>query len=375
MRLLARVLVFLALLLAILAVVAKLRYGGATTPFADVSTTPLLPATTVEKVAELPDAPGNIAVSADGRVFFNFHPEGRPALSVVELIDGKPVPFPDASFDLYDFVFSVRIDRQGRLWTLGTGFHGLRSPRLLAFDLASRKLVHRWDIPRDIAGPGSYVQDFQVSPDGTTVYLADPGVISKKPALIVYEAGTGIGRRVLERDASVNDKPYLIDVQGTKMLLLGGLFSMHPAVDSIGLDEAGEWLYYGPMSHETLFRAKTSDLRDTSLTSTALASKVEAYGRKPQSDGISMDTQGNVYLTDVEHGAIARLSPDRKLVTLVRDPRWRWPDGLSFGPEDWLYVADSGLQDVLMRLPSHVKASAPYFIWRFRTGVSGTPGH
>jgi sugar lactone lactonase YvrE len=359
----------------LLALFVKTRYGGPTRPFRDVSTPPVLPASAVETVATLEEAPGNVAVSADGRVFFNFHPEARPAIAVAELVAGTPVAYPSADFPLFDFVFSVRIDRQGRLWTLGTGFHGLRHPRLLAFDLATRALVHRWDLPRDVAPPGSYVQDFQVSPDGKTVYLADTAALSRNPALIVYETGTGIGRRVLERDASVTARPYLIDAKGSKMLLLGGLYAMHPDVDSIALDEDGTWLYFGPMSHETLFRVRTSDLRDSSLSAATLSAKVEAYGPKPQSDGASIDRKGNVYLTDVEHGAIARLSPDRTLVTLVRDPRWRWGDGLSFGPEDWLYVTDSAIPDILMRTPGHVKKSAPFFIWRFRAGVPGTPGH
>ena len=375
MKAFLRTLLLVAVALGLLALAVKQRYGGPTTPFPDVSTPPILPASAVEKVAELPEAPGNLAVAKDGRVFFNFHPEGFPKLAVVELVDGKPVPFPDASFDLYDFAYSLRIDGEGRLWVLGTGFHGLRHPRLLAFDLATRALVHRWDLPRDVAPPGSYVQDFQVSPDGKTVYLADTAALSKRPALIVYEVGSGIGRRVLERDASVTAKPYFIDAKGTKMLLLGGLFAMHPDVDSIALDAAGEWLYYGPMAHGTLFRARTKDLRDASLSPTALSAKVEAFGPKPQSDGASMDREGNVYLADVEHGAIARLSQDRKLATLVADPRWRWPDGLSFGPNDWLYVTDSALPDVLMRPPWHVKKSAPFFIWRVRTGIPGTPGH
>jgi hypothetical protein len=363
------------LLAALLAVTIRVRYGGPVVSFPPRTTIPLPPPSAVEKVAELPEAPGNIAVSAEGRVFFNFHPEARPVLSVVEWVNGKAAPFPNATFDLYDFVFSVRIDRQGRLWTLGTGFHGLRPPRLLAFDLASRKLVQRWDVPRDVAGLGSYVQDFQVSPDGKTVFLADIGVLNKKPALLVYDVERMKGRRLLERDRSVTDRPYLINAQGKEMLLLGGLYPMHPALDSIGLDEAGEWLYYGPMSHETLFRVKTRDLLDVSLSPADLSSRVEAFGSKPQTDGISLDRAGNVYLTDVEHGAIAILNPDRELKTLVKHPKWRWPDGLSFGPEDWLYVTDSAIPDIMMRSRSHMRRAAPYFIWRFRTGIPGTPGH
>ena len=110
----------------------KVRYGGAVRPFPDTTTAPLLSSETVEVVAELDEAPGNIAVSPDGRVFFNFHPEGRPSRKVVEWVDGKAVPFPDEGFPLFDAVFSLRIDLQGRLWTVDHGFHGLRQPRLLA---------------------------------------------------------------------------------------------------------------------------------------------------------------------------------------------------------------------------------------------------
>jgi hypothetical protein len=301
---------FLVLVLAVCVIWFKVTYGGAVVPFPDRSTPPLLPASAVETVAELPEAPGNVAVSADGRVFFNFHPEGRPSEKVVEWVDGKAVPFPP-SFDPYTSPFSVRIDRQNRLWTLDTGFQGIKPPRLLTFDLATKKLVHRWDLPRDVAGIGSYVQDFQVSPNGKHVFLADTRVMSRRPAVIVYDLERNLGRRVLERDPSVLDHPFLIGAKGTKMLLLGGFFAMHPALDSIGLDAEGTWLYHGAMSGERLYRVPTKDLLDETLSPSQLSAHVEDYGPKVQSDGISLDTAGNVYLTDVEHGAISILTPDR----------------------------------------------------------------
>lgn len=364
----------LVLAVAVFLVWFKTTYGGSVTPFPDRTTPPILPASAVEVVAELPEAPGNVAVSAEGRVFFSFHPEGRPALKVAELVDGKAVPFPP-SFDPYDAPISLRIDRQNRLWTLDTGFHGLKTVRLLTFDLATKQLVHRWDLPRDIAGVGSFVQDFQVSPDGKHVFLADAGMLSRRPAVVVYDVEKNLGRRVLERDPSVRDHPFRIDAKGTRMVFLGGFFALHPALDSIGLDAAGEWLYYGPMSGERLFRVRTRDLLDETLSPAALSARVEDYGPKVQSDGISLDTAGNVYLTDVEHGALSVLTPRRELKTLVRDPRWRWPDGLSFGPDDWIYVADSALQDIVLKRRARMKNAAPFFIWRLRSGTPGTPGH
>jgi hypothetical protein len=37
--------------------------------------------------------------------------------------------------------------------------------------------------------------------------------------------------------------------------------------------------------------------------------RVESVGRKPLSDGLSADLAGNVYITDVEHGAVLRMAP------------------------------------------------------------------
>ena len=158
------------------------------------------------------------------------------------------------------------------------------------------------------------------------------------------------------------------------MLLLGGLLALRPGLDSIALDEHGEWLYYGAMCNENLFRIKTQDLLNHDLTADQLGQRVELYAAKPQTDGLSMDRDGNVYLTDPEHRGVAVLGTDRKLSTLIKDPRIRWADGLSFGPEGWLYIADSAIQDHLFKSKAYIRAHAPYFLWRVRPGPEGTPG-
>jgi sugar lactone lactonase YvrE len=374
--------VVLLLVVAAFLLVLKMRYGGPVDDFPNMSTKPLLPDTLLQVVATLDEAPGNIAVSESGRVFFNFHPEGQPALKVVEWVNGKAVPFPDDAFQhergkgepFFDGVFSVRIDRQNRLWTLDPGFHGVRQPRLLAFDITTRALVHQWDIPSRIAGIGSYAQDFQVSPDGRYVYIADIGVINKKPCIIVYDAQTGKAWRRLENHPSVKNKDYVIKAPGKEMKLLGGLFVMNPAIDPIGLDKQGEWLYYAAMSTDRMYRIKATDLRDTTLNDEALGKRVEDYGPKSQCDGISLDSAGNIYITSIEHGAIDILSPDRKLQTLLQSKCIRWADGLSFGPDGYLYITDSDIPDVMLQSKAHMNASKPYYIYRFKTGQVSVPG-
>jgi len=89
---------------------------------------------------------------------------------------------------------------------------------------------------------------------------------------------------------------------------------------------------------------------------------------------LSLDNEGSVYITDVEHNAIFRVSGDRELHTLIRSGKVRWPDALSFGPDGWLYIADSALSDVILKSHEHIKSKGPYKIFRFQPGAEGTPG-
>ncbi len=87
-----------------------------------------------------------------------------------------------------------------------------------------------------------------------------------------------------------------------------------------------------------------------------------------------MDNDDNVYITDVEHGAISVIGKDRQLQTLLRDDRLRWPDGLSYGPDGYIYIADSDLPDIMLRADSTIRKNAPYYIFRFKTDHEGVPG-
>ena len=69
-----------------------------------------------------------------------------------------------------------------------------------------------------------------------------------------------------------------------------------------------------------------------------------------------------------------RVGPNRTLETLIRTPRIRWADALSFGPDGWLYIADSAIPDQVLRSKRHIREAGPYFIYRFRPGVEGVPG-
>jgi len=368
-----RILLGLVVVVALVALGVRLRFGGGAR-LENRTTAPEVPAAAVELVADLEYPPGNIAVAPDGRIFFTYHPDGSPPESVMELRDGTPVPFPSPVYAGFDTVLAVRVDRQGRLWTLDHGGFGRGQPRLLAFDPATRQEIHRHDFPSEVAGLLSMLNDFQVDPAGERIYIAEASPIAGTPALIVYDIATRTSRRLLGGHPSVRTEDYMIQAPGRDMTLLG-LYTLRIGVDSIALDRRGEWLYYGPVTGGTLSRVRTADLNDATLSPAALAARVESFARKPISDGASSDDQGRVYLTDPEHSAVLAVEPGGTLRTLVKDPKLRWPDGLSFGPDGWLYVTCSALQDVLFRSGGARQAHAPYQIYRFKPGGTATPGY
>jgi sugar lactone lactonase YvrE len=368
------VLLFLLVLALIVAIVARVRYGGGEV-YDDLTGTPVVDASLLEEVLAYPEPIGNVAVSSTGRVFFTVHPEARPTGNkVLEFVDGAAVPYPSIrqQAELFDTPLGIAVDRYNRLWTIDHGNHGLRSAKIVGIDLATGEVIRQHALPADIAPAGSFLQDLQVSADGNTIVIADASFWRKRPAIIVYDVETGAARRVLESHASVSAEDYVIRNGGREMTFFKGLVALRGGIDGIALGP--EWLYFGALSGSELYRVRLRDLRDGDLSQSQMAKRVESYSIKPLSDGLSIDVDGNVYITDVEHHAIFVVDGDRDLVTLLQSENIRWPDALSFGPDGWLYVADSALGDVVLRSKEHIASQAPYRVFRFQPGAEGTPG-
>jgi sugar lactone lactonase YvrE len=362
-------------LVAALALFLVGRYGGGE-PYPDLSDTPLFGEGALEVVVASPEPLGNLAVSEDGRIFYTIHPESRPTgPKLLEWVDGMPQAFPSEEAQaLFETPLGIVIDRQNRLWSIDHGNHGTGTPRLLAFDLETGEVVHDHEFDSSVAQLGSFLQDLQVDSTGRYVFIADVSFWRKNPALVVYDVESRRARRVLEGDESVSPQDWLIRNPTKNMEFFGGLVVLKPGVDGIAIDRNDEWVYYGAVAHDTMFRIKVADLLDASLRPGALAARVEPVGQKPLSDGLSTDNEGNVLITDVEHGAVMKMTPAGELVTLVASPRIRWADALSYGPDGWLYVADSAIPDQMLRSKAHMKEAAPYQIFRFRPGIDGVPG-
>jgi sugar lactone lactonase YvrE len=371
----ARTLVGLVVLVILLAIVLHVRYRGGE-PYPDLSGPPIFDETALEVVVTSAEPIGNLAVSADGRVFYTIHPESRPSgAKLLEWVDGSPKAFPsDAAQTLFETPLGIVVDRQNRLWTIDHGNHGTGQARLLAFDLQTGAVVHDHVFDSSVAQLGSFLQDLQVDSTGKYVFVADVSFWRKNPGLIVYDVELGNARRLLDSDPSVSAQDWLIRNPTKDMKFFGGVVVLKPGVDGIAIGRDDKWLYYGAMAHDTMYRIEVADLLDDSLSAGALAARIRAVGAKPLNDGLSTDNDGNLLITDVEHSAIIRMKPDGELTTLIRSDRIRWADALSYGPDGWLYVADSAIPDQMLQSKAHIQANAPYRIFRFKPDIDGIPG-
>lgn len=369
-----KVLLFLVILIVTAATVVWVRHGGGAL-YPNLTDAPLLKASALEEVLSYSEPIGNVAVSRNGRVFFSVHPESRPqGNKLLEYVNGASVPYPSLAVQakLFDTPLGVAIDRFDRLWIIDHGNHGTGTAKIIGIDLTSGDVLRQQNLDESIAPAGSFLQDLQVSADGKTIIIADASFWRMRPALIVYDIETGDARRVLQGHPSVAAENYLIRTRTRDMEFVGGMVALRGGVDGIALGP--KWLYFGALSGSGLYRVRLKDLRNNNLPPSQLATLVERYSDKPLSDGLSLDTEGGVYITDVEHNAIFRIGPDEGLSTLIQSPEIRWPDALSFGPENYLYVADSALPELILESTEHIKAQGPFRIFRFQPGFEGVPG-
>lgn len=359
-----------------LLVTLYLLFGGGA-PYPDLSSEPALPEGTIEAAVVTDHPIGNATVSANGRIFFTVHPESNPVgPKLYEWVDGKAEPYPneEEQAELFTSPLGVVVDSKNRLWVIDPANHGTGTATLLSFDLETDTLDHRHQFASDNAPLGSFLQDLQVSTDGQWVYIADVGFWAKRPAIVVYNTETKTARRVLNRHDSVYPQNLLIRNQIKDMSFFGGLLEMKTGIDGIALSRDDQWVYFGAMNHDTLYRLPAKALQDASLSDEAVAAQLEVVGTKPLNDGFSIDDQNNVFITDVEHQAVVMMKPDGSLETVVKDDRIRWADGLSYGPDGWMYLADSAIPHLVLQTPEHIREHAPYYIWRFKPGTIGAAG-
>ncbi len=355
-----KILVFFATMLAALLFVVYLQIGGGTL-FMEEQMAAIRPPSDLQVVHEFDQPPGNIAVDSAGNIAVCFHPEAQPIEKMKILsASNETTNLPNEWFDT---VMSLRFDREGFLWTLDHGMHGLREPKLLQIDIQKIQILQEIRISSEYAPLGSNLNDFQISPSGDYIFIADTSFIRNRPGILLVNLKSGEISRRLDNHQTTRKGPYFISVD-QNAVGFPPLLTMRPGIDSIAIDRRGEWLYYGSMSDTKLYRVPVKELLNEKEES--LDQKIELYSNKPLSDGLTIDDEDNIYISQIQSNSISVIDgKSRKLSLLLKSPDLQWPDGFSFGPNQTIYVTASYLHHVAFQAPGSWKNKGPFRIFKF----------
>ena len=337
----------------------------------------------LETLIQLDYPPGNLAVATNGDVYFNYHPivkaERFSPATVFKWSNGKVEPFPslEAQKD-FQGTFGMTIDKQNRIWFIEPAGLDFKHTRVSAFDLNTKKRVEFFEFPK---GQAQYAEDIRVTADGKHVILPNPGLFRfTTPSVVVYSVLDHTFYSIKSDHPCLSPEDWIIQTPYGPDRLLWGLINFEVGIDGIEISADQKWLYIASLTHSRLCRAPMSVVLNSSTSSEAFDRSVEDIGQKPMSDGIAIDREGRVILTDVEHGGIMAFNPTTKqLSKLGRSKDIVWPDGVVVGGDDDVYFTDSSItsyMDPLVRPPTKSKLleHRPYFIYRFKKSSDPASG-
>lgn len=332
--------------------------------------------------------PTGVTVSQSGRVFVNFPRWGdRVPHSVVELKDGREVPYPNATITRLDrrnpersfvCVQSVVVDPSDRLWVLDAGAPMMGptlpgGPKLVGIDLTTNQIVKTIVFPRDVALPTSYLNDVRFDlrkGRAGMAFITDSS--DKGPnAMIVVDLDSGRAWRRLNDHPSTKAEPSMVPIvegealmerrrgQIPKRLTIGA--------DGIALSPGGDRLYYCPLISRQLYSVSLDALVDPNMAEADVAATVRNEGMKGASDGLIGNSKGGVILTEYERHGVFEWMPDgRRRQLLNVDPAY-WPDTLSLAPNGDLYVMLNSLHRQARFHMGRDRRQKPYVLVKMAT--------
>lgn len=285
--------------------------------------------------------------------------------------DGSLVPFPggrwngwrpgDDPRDALVMVNGIHIFADDTLWVVDQGTADRKTvmpgaQKLVQFDTHTGRALQVLRFGSDILPPGAQLNDLRIS--GNTLYATDSGL----GAIIVHDLRTGRTMRRLSKATATTQTP------GRPLRAFGGrpledASGKRPAVqvDMLEVSADGRWLYFctptGPLR-----RIPTTALRDPALSEPALAAKVRLVADIPTIMGTTIDTAGNLYITDAEHRRVVILTPTGERVTLIEDDRLVDGDAMFIGADRQLYIPCAQTERLAMFARGRVALQQPWRI-------------
>ncbi len=358
----------------ILLAIVKFKYGTGQA-YPDLGANLPTESFSLEKLIHLDYPPGNLAVANNGDVYFNYHPSAKPdrfaSATVFKWSNGKVEPFPslEAQKD-FQGTFGMTIDKQNRIWFIEPASLDFKQTRVSAFDLSTKTRVEFFEFPE---GQAKFAEDIRVTADGRYVVMPNPGLFSfTSQSVVVYSVLNHTFSSIKSDHPCLSPENWIIQTPYGPDRLVWGLLNFAVGIDGIEISEDQKWLYIASMTNSRLCRAPMSVVLNSATKTEAFDRSIEDIGKKPLSDGIAIDRDGRVIITDVEHGAIMAFNPTtHQLSKLGGSKDIVWPDGIVVGGDGDVYFTDSSIPsyiDQIVRPPKKSKLveHRPYFIYRLK---------
>ena len=320
-----------------------------------------------------------VAVSPEGRVFTNYpYWLDRHANAVVEIRNGKPLPYPDTKWNSFKkgdpgsttfvCVQAVVADDKGYLWIVDAAGIGLgpvykNANKVVKVRLSDNSIERIYRFPEQVAGADSYLNDIRIDNSNGYAYMTS----SSNGGIVVLNIVSGESRLVLQDDSSVKSDPsYHFTFNGKEFSMAdGSIPKIHS--DGIALSPDKAWLYYKPLTDDKLYRVETKLLRDFATPLRTIADKVQDLGHFVTTDGMVFDKAGNLSFGDLERSSIVKITPDLEMHTLITDPEnLIWPDSYSVSQNGYLYISLSQIQLMPWFNNNIDKTEKPYRIVRLK---------